>query len=226
MIRRPSQDELLCPLDFGFLENQPDTFQLLRMVKQKADRLSSGLSSAPAPCLAELQRTFYGMGFIFRRDLEHPQVGQIEPAPIKRCPAVGNRGNQAFAHNQILSYFFRESDPIQFTPDTRKTFTKGADGGYPQSDLVMDQTGNLYGTTLYGGDTADCLPYGCGTVFKLRPDNTDKVLHKFIEFDGANPWAGVTPTSSSFAYVLGTTSYGGKGDFGVVFELSLSRAGK
>src|ERR1700686_4062795 len=32
VIRRPSQSELLCALGFGFLENQPDTFQLLRLV--------------------------------------------------------------------------------------------------------------------------------------------------------------------------------------------------
>jgi uncharacterized repeat protein (TIGR03803 family) len=36
-----------------------------------------------------------------------------------------------------------------------------ADGQYPQSGLVEDSTGNLYGTTPFGG------AYGYGTVFKI-----------------------------------------------------------
>ena len=82
-IRRPSQGELLCALGFGFLEIQPDTFQLLRLVEQKSDDLGSGLSSAPAACHAELQRTFNRMRFIFRCNLDRRRVGQIEPRPIK-----------------------------------------------------------------------------------------------------------------------------------------------
>jgi hypothetical protein len=38
----------------------------------------------------------------------------------------------------------------------------------------MDQQGNLYGTTIYGGDLSATNPicysfYGCGVVFKLTP---------------------------------------------------------
>lgn len=40
---------------------------------------------------------------------------------------------------------------------------KGLDGLFPDANLVMDNKGNLYGTTLYGG------PYGGGVVFKLTP---------------------------------------------------------
>jgi hypothetical protein len=36
VIWRPSQDELLCALGFGFLENQPDTFELLWLVEQQS----------------------------------------------------------------------------------------------------------------------------------------------------------------------------------------------
>ena len=41
------------------------------------------------------------------------------------------------------------------------TFTGGRDGGNPAAGLVMDQAGNLYGTTYTGG------AHGYGTVFKL-----------------------------------------------------------
>jgi uncharacterized repeat protein (TIGR03803 family) len=42
-------------------------------------------------------------------------------------------------------------------------FTGGADGGTPSSGLTLDATGNLYGTTLYGGLKAR------GVLFRLTP---------------------------------------------------------
>jgi len=44
------------------------------------------------------------------------------------------------------------------------------DGGFPAASLVHDKLGNLYGTTVGGGNTG-CQPGlgGCGTVFKLTP---------------------------------------------------------
>jgi uncharacterized repeat protein (TIGR03803 family) len=48
------------------------------------------------------------------------------------------------------------------------SFTGGKDGFSPGSDLVMDQTGNLYGTAIQGGDPS-CAAGGCGTVFKITP---------------------------------------------------------
>lgn len=43
------------------------------------------------------------------------------------------------------------------------TFTGGQDGKSPRSTLILDATGNLYGTTQTGG------AFGGGTVFKLAP---------------------------------------------------------
>jgi uncharacterized repeat protein (TIGR03803 family) len=40
----------------------------------------------------------------------------------------------------------------------------GSDGFLPQGSLVFDKSGNLYGTTAYGG-SGGC----CGTVFKIAP---------------------------------------------------------
>jgi uncharacterized repeat protein (TIGR03803 family) len=50
------------------------------------------------------------------------------------------------------------------------TFTGGSDGANPNGDLVMDASGNLYGTTSSGGDSS-CYQGGggCGLVFKLTP---------------------------------------------------------
>jgi uncharacterized repeat protein (TIGR03803 family) len=50
------------------------------------------------------------------------------------------------------------------------SFTGGADGASPASDLMADPEGNLYGTTLYGGLLiSNCNFVGCGVVFKITP---------------------------------------------------------
>jgi uncharacterized repeat protein (TIGR03803 family) len=45
------------------------------------------------------------------------------------------------------------------------SFTGGPDGSNPDSNLVMDAAGNLYGTTYNGGD----IGCDCGVVFKIAP---------------------------------------------------------
>lgn len=54
-------------------------------------------------------------------------------------------------------------------------FKAGSDGGGPFTALVRDEVGNLYGTTLYGGDPS-CF---CGTVFKIDANGTFTRLHVF-----------------------------------------------
>jgi hypothetical protein len=52
------------------------------------------------------------------------------------------------------------------------TFTKGQDGSYPQARVIFGPNGTLYGTTQEGGHLNCNAPYGCGTVFNLRPPPT------------------------------------------------------
>ena len=55
--------------------------------------------------------------------------------------------------------------------------TSSQDGVNPNGDLIRDHAGNLYGTTLRGGSpTANG---GFGVIFKLAPDGTYTVLHRF-----------------------------------------------
>jgi uncharacterized repeat protein (TIGR03803 family) len=53
------------------------------------------------------------------------------------------------------------------------TFTEFPDGALPQSGVVRDREGNLFGTAIYGGDPHfDCFGSnntGCGILFKLTP---------------------------------------------------------
>jgi uncharacterized repeat protein (TIGR03803 family) len=93
------------------------------------------------------------------------------------------------------------------------------DGTYPFAGLIVDDAGNLYGTTTYGGDL-ECGGYGCGTVFKLTAKGKEKVLYRFgaKKGDGQNPFAGLIFDNAGNLY--GTTSDGGYYGYGTVFELT------
>ncbi len=101
------------------------------------------------------------------------------------------------------------------------SFTGGADGANPESSLIMDSAGKLYGTTFAGG------AYGGGTVFEVTESGQETVLHSFGQgADGASPVAGVTfgPRGKE---LYGTTSVGGTDGDGTVFQLTHRRpAGK
>jgi uncharacterized repeat protein (TIGR03803 family) len=92
----------------------------------------------------------------------------------------------------------------------------GTDGQDPNGGLLVDSSGNLYGTTVgVGGGTASFA----GTVFELAAGSgTITTLAAFNGGDGANPVAGLIMDSSGNLY--GTTYYGGASDDGTVFELA------
>ena len=95
-----------------------------------------------------------------------------------------------------------------------------SDGDQPVGALIFDAAGNLYGTTYYGGGSANCT-FGCGTVFELTPGTggwTETVLHRFVGTDGENPCAQLAFDAAGNLY--GTTRLGGAYGSGTVFELS------
>jgi uncharacterized repeat protein (TIGR03803 family) len=103
------------------------------------------------------------------------------------------------------------------------SFTGGADGGEPHGRLTLDSKGNLYGTTYDGGIVNASCPTGCGTVFELSPSGSGwnfTLLHSFVGSDGQAPWTGLTPDALGNLY--GTTTSGGTGGAGTIFELSSS----
>jgi uncharacterized repeat protein (TIGR03803 family) len=104
------------------------------------------------------------------------------------------------------------------------SFTHGDqhDGRSPRARLILDGSGNLYGTTFNGG--GGLCAQGCGTVFELTPKTgggwTEKVLHRFQHdrTDGFYPYGGVIFDAAGNLY--GTTSGGGPRGTGTVFELT------
>ncbi len=85
-----------------------------------------------------------------------------------------------------------------------------ADGRNPNSALVSDASGNLFGTS--DGGQGDCTPY-CGTLFRVSVDglkSQETVLHNFCSArncrDGALP-SGIAMGDSG--RIFGATEFGG-----------------
>lgn len=98
-----------------------------------------------------------------------------------------------------------------------------ADGETPQTGVILDSSGALYGTTAAGG------AHGAGTVFKLTPGPsgyTESVLYSFCRrpncSDGQKPLAGLTIDQNGTLY--GTTVFGGDRGRGVAFRLTQDHA--
>ena len=111
------------------------------------------------------------------------------------------------------------------------------DGEFPSGGVIADASGNIYGTSSYGG-TGDCvllgIKGGCGTVFEVSPPQTKggkwtyTILYSFkggkdgylpfgdLVFDGAGNLYGAT----YFGGGKGTTCNPYYQYCGTVFELS------
>src|SRR5580700_6846803 len=103
------------------------------------------------------------------------------------------------------------------------TFTGAADGGSPEAGLVLDNEGNLYGTTTAGGSGVFDCPTGCGTVFKVDTAGNETVLHNFGETstDGEFPFYGYLVRDGA-GNLYGTADYGGTHGSGTIFRVSPS----
>lgn len=88
----------------------------------------------------------------------------------------------------------------------------GSNGTGPQTGLLIDAQGNLYGTTRSGGQ------YDLGTIWELPAAGTAPViLHNF------NTPEGVYPAGIAFDHdgnIVGVNNFGGVADVGTVFRLN------
>jgi uncharacterized repeat protein (TIGR03803 family) len=146
-----------------------------------------------------------------------PQAGLIVDAAGNLYGTTNNGGTYTYG----TVFELTPAAGGSYTEKILHNFTNGADGGNPQSGLILDGAGNLYGTTYVGG------AYCCGTVFELTPAGggtwNEKVLYSFGSGYTAYPTSGLIFDGAGNLY--GTTLQGGPAQGGSVFELSPAGGG-
>jgi uncharacterized repeat protein (TIGR03803 family) len=135
------------------------------------------------------------------------------------------------ANSQGTVFEVTHNSDGSWTENVLYNFTGSADGGQPSAGLIFDASGNLYGTTNFGG-SANCN-LGCGTVFELAPGSggwTETVLYTFTGgSDGREPYARLLSDAAGNLY--GTTLLGGTvssvctSGCGTVFKLTRTSSG-
>jgi uncharacterized repeat protein (TIGR03803 family) len=123
------------------------------------------------------------------------------------------RGGPAIYHESGIVYKLTKNSGGGWKETVLYSFTGGADGMHPEAGVILDNLGNIYGTTYDGGSSKK------GVVFQLSPGSggwTQTVLHTFTTISqGQNPRAPLLFDGSGNLY--GTTAGGGV--HGTVFEL-------
>jgi uncharacterized repeat protein (TIGR03803 family) len=112
--------------------------------------------------------------------------------------------------------FLSTSQPAQSqTYQVIHNFTaQGSDGSNPYGGPVLDEHGNLYGTTYAGGT------YGSGSVYRLAPNGSSWTYSSLYSFkagtDGVGPGFGSLAIGGDHIY-FGTTE--GGGNFGIAYAV-------
>jgi uncharacterized repeat protein (TIGR03803 family) len=157
----------------------------------------------------------------------------------KRLASFGNSGNDTYAPAGVVfdpagnlylttafGGFYSDGAVVELSPKAGGGWTSkvihnfdGADGHEPFDTLIIDSSGNLYGTTYAGGAN------GGGVAFELSPRAgggwTETTLHSFTgtgTTDGGYPYAGLMFDAAGNLY--GTTSANGADLHGTVFKIA------
>ena len=180
------------------------------------------------PCGTVYQMTHSGSNWLFSTVAELSNVCS-PTARVVFGPDGHLYGTSAYGGTYSAGTVFKLTPPVgicktaacYWTVNNLHDFGSGTDGQNPwYGDLIWDQQGNIYGTTVNGGASPNCGG-GCGTVFELTPSGngyTETVLYSFSGPDGFNPVAGLVFDTKG--NLFGTTEFGGSNNFGNVFELS------
>jgi len=142
---------------------------------------------------------------------EDPYAGLIMPSKGKLFGTAIKGGPD----NGGTAFELQPNKKHQWIEKVLHAFGTTGDGNAPYGGLVADKSGNLYGTTVFGGSS------NAGTVYELssrRGKWTEQIVYSFSGgSDGANPSGALTFDSSGNLY--GTASDGGQSGHGVIFEI-------
>jgi uncharacterized repeat protein (TIGR03803 family) len=157
---------------------------------------------------------------VVHRFTGHPNDGAFPEAALIEDPAGNFYGTTPSGGAFYLGTIFKidsnnnETVLYSFCPD------QGAcmGGQNPFPGVIRDTAGSLYGVAMGGG------AFNAGVVYQLTPGGSENVLYNFTGgSDGASPQSALMMDSEGNLY--GTTTGGGSGGYGVVFELSPQAGG-
>ena len=135
----------------------------------------------------------------------------------------GIGSNRRADHHDGGSIFKVHAETGAFTHVTDFIDPPGAfQGRHPETALLMDGNGQIWGTTTYGGT------HDCGTVFKLDPISAQ--LTTVVHFTSAKGNAlGKSPRGHLLADAkggaIGVCEYGGHGFLGTLYRVDLTSGG-
>ena len=150
-----------------------------------------------------------------------PDGGPLSPGTLLAGKNGVLYGTQKFGNGPAnAGAVFQLTPPAKqgaWTATTIYRFAGGSDGLYPYAGVIVDQAGNLYGTTAGDGQTY------FGTVYKLTPPQQGgnwikTTLYAFTGGqDGSGPYSSLMFGQGGVLY--GTTTGGGSYGNGTVFEI-------
>jgi uncharacterized repeat protein (TIGR03803 family) len=123
----------------------------------------------------------------------------------------------------VLSAAFLAPSIVELSPNgkggwTPTLFHAFGNEIFPESAPVLDNSGNVYGTTMSGG------VYNGGTVYELSPEGDGKWTEKILYSFGGSKTAAAGPFGpiafDALGNIYGTTTFGGTSNAGTVFELT------
>ena len=150
-------------------------------------------------------------------DGQHPFTGVIldTKGNLYGTTAEGGRSNSATCAPTCGTVYELTPSSAGYTEKQLWLFNGTADGEYPFGGVIFDSAGNLYGSTMDGGNG------GAGTAFKLTQANGNwsySPLYSFVGGASCGPYGNLAFDAKGNLY--GTTYCAG--GFGNVFELTPS----
>ncbi len=143
-------------------------------------------------------------------DAEYPEAGLIEDSSGNFYGTTSSGGRAGFG--TVFEFDKSGHETVLYS------FGSQPDGSNPNTALLRDSAGNLYGTTYLGGSA------GLGTVFKINSKGQETVLHNFGSLgatDGAYPESALIRDGQGNLYgatIQGGT--GGNGLEGIAFQIT------
>jgi uncharacterized repeat protein (TIGR03803 family) len=150
-------------------------------------------------------------------------VGSLGPLLLDKGGQVYGVTEEGGAHGAGTVFELSQKSKKSWKLTTLYAFKGTPDAGSPYGGLTADASGDLFGTTYYGGTS------GYGSVFELVRQGKTKYAERILySFKGGNDGSSSTSTLllSASNELFGTTSAGGGTcDCGTIFEVN-AKTGK